>query len=104
MVDVRYATLFDAGERIYRYELPVDDEWHEFTLWGDPLAVECRKPDAVEFWSRDPGDLPVHGLVGARRSFIVVGTGQQVPTGVRYWGTALVPGEALVWHLLERRP
>jgi len=98
---MRYATLLDAGERIYRFEVPVDDQWHEFTLWGDPLAVECRDPSVVEFWARHHDDPIVPGVV---RSFVVVGTGHRVPKDARYWGTAIVPGGQLVWHLLERRP
>jgi hypothetical protein len=91
-----------AGERIFRYEVPVDDQWHDFKLWGDPLAVQCRDIRAVEFWARHGGENADPS--GLSRSFIVVGTGHPIPTDARYWGTAIAPGGQLVWHLLELWP
>ena len=86
-------------ERIYRYEVPVDDRWHHIDLLGDPLAVACRDVGVVEFWARwSPSDLHV------KRTFMVVGTGQIMPSEVRHWGTVLSPDGGLVWHLLERWP
>lgn len=84
---------------IYRYEVPVDDQWHEFQLHGDPLAVGCRAIEVVEFWARAYRD----GLAGPYRRFMVVGTGHPFPPHLHYWGTAVAPGGFLVWHLLEER-
>lgn len=86
---------------IYRYEVPVDDQWHTFDLAGNPLAVACRQVDVVEFWalahSDDVAAYPV------RRQFIVVGTGQPLPEdGLKYWGVGI--SNWLVWHLMERDP
>jgi hypothetical protein len=88
----------EANERIYRYEVPVDDQWHGFALLGDPLHVGCRRPDVVEFWAR----WSLNGTA-VFREFRVVGTGHPLPEDVsRYHGT--VPIGALVWHLVERHP
>ena len=87
--------------RIFRYEVPVDDRWHWIELQGDPLSVDCRFLATVEFWA-------MHGdsAESRRRAFIVVGTGHELPflkdgESWRHWGTAVAPGGALVWHLLE---
>ena len=84
--------------RILRYEVPVDDCFHEFALSGEVLHVACRDPQAakVEFWALDTGGPPV------QRGFVVAGTGQPLPwpPGARYVGTALA-ANGLVWHLLE---
>lgn len=82
---------------IFRYEVPVDDQWHEFALRGDVLAVGCRVPTVVEFWARHDDDEPP-----TVRRLAVVGTGHPLPDGVgRHHGTAVAPGGHLVWHLLE---
>lgn len=81
--------------RIYRYEVPVDDETHEVCIEGDPLHVGCRQIDTVEFWA-----IANRGPLVPRR-FTVVGTGHPFDEGHRYWGTAVAPGGQLVWHLLE---
>ncbi len=85
--------------RIFRYEVPVDDRWHEFELRADVLAVGCRNPAVVEFWARHDDDVPA-----ATRRFIVVGTGHGFPSDYRYHGTVVAPGGMLVWHLLETAP
>jgi len=82
--------------RILRWEIPVDDQWHELELGPDGIAhVAARSADAVEVWAvHDPR------LVKVRRRFTVVGTGHPVPDLTRHVGTALAP-HGLVWHLLE---
>ena len=82
--------------RIYRHEVPVDDQWHPIETAMNPLSVGCRDLDIVEFWSWEPHDGP-----WAERFFRVFGTGQEIPDNVKYWGTAVSPGGALVWHLVE---
>jgi hypothetical protein len=85
---------------IYRYEVPVDGQSHEFTLHSDPLAVGCRDTGVVEFWAWHHDESP-----GPAYRFIAVGTGHPMPAGrVRYHGTAVAPGGFLVWHLIEQRP
>lgn len=94
-----------AGERIWRYAVPIDDNWHGFALQGDPLYVACRQTaeatgghPIIEFWAR----AQPNGLPGTHREFMVIGTGHLVPTDVRIWGTAI--DGPFVWHLLERWP
>ena len=82
------------GERIFRHEVPVDDEWHSFRIVGNPLHVACRRLAVVEFWARANNDP------GVSRMFRVVGTGHLMPDAVTYWGTAVTAD--LVWHLVER--
>ncbi|MFD9564360.1 hypothetical protein [Streptomyces sp. NPDC059994] len=80
---------------IYRYEIPVDDQWHAVQLSGDVIHVACRNPRAVELWGIHT-DGP-----SATRGFRVFGTGQPLPGKVRHVGTAPTPDGQLVWHLLE---
>lgn len=88
-------------ERILRETVPVDDKWHDFTLYG-PIGslLACRQPNRVDlWWHHKPPAAPV------RWSLIVVGTGHQVPQrpGVEWLGTAVTAGGDLVWHLLGVR-
>lgn len=82
--------------RILRYEVPVDDQYHEFDLRGDVLAVGCRQPTVAEFWATHSDDAPT-----VTRRFLVVGTGHPMPDNAAHRGTATAPGGHLVWHLLE---
>jgi hypothetical protein len=80
---------------IYRYEVPVDGQWHDLELTGTVLHVASRQPDAVEIWALQGCDAPT----GHR--YQVFGTGQPLPeTAMAHVGTALAPG-GLVWHLIE---
>lgn len=86
--------------RIFRYEVPVDDQPHTIALFANPLAVGCRDPRVVEFWA-----IAHDGLSVLDRTFLVVGTGYPLPEGgTQYWGTAVAPGGQLVWHLMELTP
>jgi hypothetical protein len=79
---------------IHRREVPVDDLAHLLVLGGPVLAVACRKADVVEFWA-------VHDdAVAQHRWFQVFGTGQELPAGAFYCGTAIDP-IGLAWHLFE---
>lgn len=80
---------------VFRYEVPVDDQAHEFELRGPLLAVGCRAPYAVEFWAI--WDTDVAEWV---RRYQVFGTGQPDVVG-EHRGTAVAPGGQLVWHLFE---
>lgn len=81
--------------KIFRYEIPVDDRWHVLRLSGAVLHVATRKIDIVEMWAIDTGGPQVD------RAFIVVGTGHEFPNcPVKHRGTALF--HSAVWHLLEQ--
>lgn len=85
--------------RIYRFEVPVDDQWHEYVLGGDPLHVAAVRFDLVEFWAYS---APLDAGVVARQ-LRVFGTGQVLPDACRHWGTCIAPAGSLrlVWHLIE---
>lgn len=82
--------------KLYRNEVPVNDQWILMFPVMDPLYVGCRETGIVEFWSWEPHDGP-----WPERYFRVYGTGQEIPADVRYWGTAVAPDSTLVWHLVE---
>lgn len=82
------------GGEIYRFEVPVDDRWHEIPGCGTPLHVGCRDTLIVEFWAwRQDGTKPLH--------LRVFGTGQPIPVDATHHGTVVAPGGRLVWHLIE---
>lgn len=83
-------------QRIFRYEVPVDDRWHVIRS-GQPLHVACRQLDTVEFWAVSSDDPNVHI---EERHFRVYGTGHPAPDELAYVGTAIAPGGHLVWHLM----
>jgi hypothetical protein len=95
-----------AGRRMHRYVVPVDDQAHEFTLTGDPVAVAIGEHGSegwavgwsVEFWAE-------HDDRAGRcdRAFRVFGTGHPLPADAVWVGTC--PRTAgLVWHLYEVTP
>lgn len=84
----------NAVTKIYRYEVPVDDQWHAHEVSGPILHVSGRTAHTVEFWA-------VHQDGATRRGeFRAFGTGQPLPDDVQYVGTVVHPG--LVWHLFGR--
>lgn len=94
--------------RVLRYEVPVDDEWHEIVA-GEALHVDCRRFDTVEFWALEGTEFT--------QTLRVFGTGQPLPDEpLKHVGSALSPfaperpllrgamrGE-LVWHLFRKEP
>lgn len=87
---------------ILRYEVPVDDEWHTLRLSGPIVHVATRRREVVEVWATTDGFGP------SDYDLRVFGTGQPIPADppgeVCHVGTAIVPGGALVWHLMQRGP
>lgn len=82
---------------IHRYEVPVDDQWHELRLSGAVLHAASRRADVVELWALHGGGPEVP------RTFRAFGTGQPLPTEpTRHVGTALAAAGRLVWHVMER--
>ncbi len=88
--------MAETSTRILRYEVPVDDRWHEHCLSGPVLHVAARRSDVVEFWAAAESDTRP-----TPRRFRVVGTGHEILDEVWHRGTALAAGGALVWHLVE---
>lgn len=85
--------------RIYRYQVPVDGGVHVIELNGSPHHIGCRDRDYVEFWAIHRDAVPLR-----EHRFTVIGTGQSLPQPHRIWGTAVAPGQTLVWHLVEVTP
>lgn len=82
--------------RIFRYEVPVDDRWHPLAGHSTPLYVNCRDPRFVEFWAWERPDI------GVPMEYRVFGTGQPIEGPGAYIGTAVDPSNRLVWHLMRR--
>lgn len=92
--------------KIWRYVVPVDDEWHAFALTGPVLAVEPAGEYKVGFWAiaeLEPGRT---------RHFRIFGTDQELPTlrhkgvpalDVIWRGTVRTPSGNFAWHLMERQ-
>ena len=83
--------------RILRYEVPVDGKWHLLTGHSEPLHVECRNKDIVEFWAWE-----LDGPDVTPTAYSVFGTGHPVNEPCSYVGTAVAPGGYYVWHLMRR--
>lgn len=86
---------------VYRYEVPVDDQWHEITMWGGSpvLHVAARQLDVVEFWA----EYRDWEWQTGPRWFRVFGTGQPLAESpMQHRGVALAGAAGqLVWHLYE---
>jgi hypothetical protein len=88
--------------KMFRYTVPVDDQPHEFTLTGDPVAVAIGEHGSVgwsvEFWAEFDEDAGA-----SDRAFQVFGTGHPLPDAARWVGTC--PRTAgLIFHLYEVTP
>ena len=93
--------------RMLRYQVVVNDRPQKIDLcgWSGVMPrVEATRLGAgpaaqhlVEFWAE--GDLDG----GPHKSmwFQVFGTGHELPSGARWWGTTARTPEGLVWHLYE---
>lgn len=81
---------------VYRYDVPIDENWHDLLLSGAVLHVAVRQSDVVTLWALHTDGPPV------RRRFMVFGTGETLAPDVRHVGTALAAGGAEVWHVFER--
>ncbi len=70
--------------KVFRYEIPVDDQVHAHRLSGPVVHVACRERALVEMWALEGVEPP------RRRHFRVVGTGQPIPDSpdITHRGTA----------------
>lgn len=81
-------------QRVLRWEVPVDDQWHDIGA-GRVVEVAAREHrkrpgDLVEVWTLE-GAHPPGTTDPGKRSVIVVGTGHPAPINTEYLGTAVVP-------------
>ncbi|MEV6614259.1 hypothetical protein AB0N31_10625 [Streptomyces sp. NPDC051051] len=89
--------------RMLRHRIFVTGEPQVRNIHSDPLHVAAERlgvsedaPHVVDFWAEGSLEEP-----GADRTFLVVGTGQPIPDGARWWGTTARTADGLVWHLYE---
>ncbi len=100
--------------RIFRWEISIDDQDHELDALGPVVHVAGHRHfvNRVEFWTVDPSDEQFwNAPIGTRehtpppqpqRKFRVFGTGQSIPAGYMWRGTAPRTVDGYVWHLFER--
>ncbi len=81
--------------RIFRYPVPVDDQWHRITLQGTIVHVDTRDVRMVEIWATHRDNVLPNS-----RWVRVYATGQDIPDDLVYVSTCVAP-EGLVWHLVE---
>lgn len=86
---------------IWRYEIPVDDQPHKFQLNDWPTDFGLKRYGtysfAVEFWSYHDDNAPTFDI-----TYLVVGTGHEIPYGYFVVGTApRDPETGLVFHVVE---
>lgn len=82
------------SDHIYRYEVPVDDQWHKLPA-EYPLMVGSRERGVVEFWCLNIDNRP--------REYRVYGTGHAIDGEPVYEGSTYDGStNSLVWHLFSR--
>jgi hypothetical protein len=84
---------------VHRFEVPVDNQWHQHWLNGSLLHVAARRPSVVEFWAQYNTEADLFS-----REYIVVPTGAELPdvAGWLHAGTCI--SGAHVYHLVTRKP
>ena len=82
------------AKTIYKYNLSVfADNDFDMPKGTTPLHVDNQQ-DHLCLWAEVDTDLPKQ-----RRSFVIVGTGHEIPPDAQYVGTAQV--DPFVWHVFE---
>ena len=85
-----------SDRKMFRYEVPIDNEPHVFGLSHSPVAVAAQTVAyIVEFWCEH-----TEGAPEVKRTFQVFGTGHPIPDGAKWVGTCPRTG-GFVWHLYE---
>lgn len=81
---------------IYKYSVPVDDEWHEISMPGPArvLHVECQGGfGTVNLWA----EVDIEGEGSTVRRMRAYGTGMALPDNAVYVGSSLAG--PFVWHV-----
>lgn len=76
---------------------------------GSRVVHVARREGRVGLWVLCPSIDPASGVPMVERSFLVAHTGEELPVGSVYLGTAVFPGDGLlvplyVVHVLELAP
>lgn len=99
--------------RVLRWEVPVDDRWHQIG-GGEVLLVDARPlmpgfaTPRLEVWTQESVDMdwPNSDPRALKRDVAVFGTGHVLdPQAGEHLGSVIDRGVdgALVWHLFARR-
>ena len=91
----RPMTIIQMAERILKYELPVDDEPHAVGWYPIHVACQGDEYDVVRVWSSVDDDESRTVQVQ------VFATGQPIPLGAAYIGTAITHDSGFVWHVYD---
>lgn len=83
-------------KKVFRYNIPIDDEIHKIGLTSRPLHVELGEDGrSVDMWAEH-----IDRVIPSELLFKVVGTGHDLPSGAHHIGTT-ARHEGLIWHLFE---
>jgi hypothetical protein len=81
------------SRRVLKWNVPVDDQWHEIGS-GPVVLVACQSSvDTVQVWTDEPDSENIK-----MRSVRVYGTGHEVPLFDEHLGSVITAMGALVWH------
>lgn len=89
--------------RVFRWVIPVDDQPHK--MGGGPVVmVDTRgSTDTVEVWTIEMVDDKTFVSLNRERRAQVFGTGHPIPFESEHVGSAITPGNVLVWHLFREK-
>lgn len=86
---------------VWKYEIPVDDQWHPVPTPLPAVVVNVDSKGAlgtVAVWA----EVTTNSGETSKRRMRAFGTGQPIPKGAVYVGTALAG--PLVWHIYAEAP
>ena len=86
-----------SNRAVFKYEITVDDQWHEIFMPIPAVDVHVASPPGVRGTVNVWAEVTPSGPELAVRKFRVFGTGQPIPDGAAYTGTALAG--PFVWHV-----
>jgi hypothetical protein len=91
--------------KIYKYPLPVDDEWHDLPVNGKITFIgpDPVRNDVVNIWAVHYDTPPDHEGPHTRR-FRAFGTGQPLPPNTRpenILGSVITRDGQYVWHVAD---
>lgn len=89
------------SRRIFKYEVEYGETAIELPIGAELLHAGTQRfgeCEGVFLWALVDPEAPV-----ARRDIGYFATGDYIPEGAEYVGTAITPDTAFVWHVYEMR-
>ena len=88
--------------KIYKYPVPVDDQWHDLALTGmiTHIGPDPFRNDVIYVWAIHSDSAQSEGS----RRFRVFGTGHELPANTRpenVLGSVQTRDGQFVWHLVD---